>query len=140
MHLEILENSTKQSKESHKIRRTTMECMENGYLHGYAKTTRCGDVQVVISNKRLTSFGLSLSVQKRNYAVKMYEKVGFTVVDENSFLYNSDISNYTGSSLYLDTKSINYTLPVKSMVFFNLNHNFCDIFCLSAINITIQLE
>ena len=30
---------------------------------------------------------ISLSVQKSNYAVKMYEKVGFTVVDENSEEY-----------------------------------------------------
>ena len=30
---------------------------------------------------------ISLSVQKSNYAVKMYEKVGFTVVDENNEEY-----------------------------------------------------
>ena len=30
---------------------------------------------------------ISLSVQKSNYAVKMYEKVGFTVADENSEEY-----------------------------------------------------
>ena len=30
---------------------------------------------------------ISLSVQKSNYAVKMYEKEGFTVVDENNEEY-----------------------------------------------------
>ena len=30
---------------------------------------------------------ISLSVQKSNYAVKMYEKVGFTVADENNEEY-----------------------------------------------------
>ena len=37
-----------------------------------------------------TSFGyskISLSVQKNNYAVKMYKKAGFLVVDENSEEY-----------------------------------------------------
>ena len=35
--------------------------------------------------KRLAGYSkISLSVQKSNYAVKMYEKVGFTVVNENS--------------------------------------------------------
>ncbi len=29
--------------------------------------------------------------------------------------------------LYLDTKNINYTLTVKSIVFINLNHNFFNI-------------
>ena len=34
--------------------------------------------------ERLAGYSkISLSVQKSNYAVKMYEKVGFTVVDEN---------------------------------------------------------
>ena len=36
------------------------------------------------------SFGyskISLSVQKNNYAVKMYKKAGFLVVDENSEEY-----------------------------------------------------
>lgn len=32
-------------------------------------------------------FKISLSVQKSNYAVKMYEKVGFTIVDENNEEY-----------------------------------------------------
>ena len=31
---------------------------KTAYLHGYAKPARCGDVQIAISNKRLTSFGL----------------------------------------------------------------------------------
>ena len=35
--------------------------------------------------ERLAGYSkISLSVQKSNYAVKMYEKVGFTVVNENS--------------------------------------------------------
>ena len=38
--------------------------------------------------ERLAGYSkISLSVQKSNYAVKMYEKVGFTVVDENSEEY-----------------------------------------------------
>ena len=38
--------------------------------------------------ERLAGYSkISLSVQKSNYAVKMYEKVGFTVVDENDEEY-----------------------------------------------------
>ena len=38
--------------------------------------------------ERLAGYSkISLSVQKSNYAVKMYEKVGFTVVDENNEEY-----------------------------------------------------
>lgn len=38
--------------------------------------------------ERLAEYSkISLSVQKSNYAVKMYEKVGFTVVNENSEEY-----------------------------------------------------
>ncbi|RHU72614.1 GNAT family N-acetyltransferase [Clostridium sp. TF06-15AC] len=38
--------------------------------------------------ERLSGYSkISLSVQKSNYAVKMYKKVGFTVVDENSEEY-----------------------------------------------------
>ena len=38
--------------------------------------------------ERLAGYSkISLSVQKSNYVVKMYEKVGFTVVDENSEEY-----------------------------------------------------
>ena len=38
--------------------------------------------------ERLAGYSkISLSVQKSNYAVKMYEKVGFTVADENNEEY-----------------------------------------------------
>lgn len=38
--------------------------------------------------ERLAGYSkISLSVQKSNYAVKMYKKVGFTVVNENSEEY-----------------------------------------------------
>ena len=38
----------------------------------------------LLSAERLAGYSkISLSVQKSNYAVKMYEKMGFTVVDEN---------------------------------------------------------
>ena len=38
--------------------------------------------------ERLAGYSkISLSVQKSNYAVKMYKRVGFTVVDENSEEY-----------------------------------------------------
>lgn len=38
--------------------------------------------------ERLAGYSkISLSVQKGNYAVKMYEKEGFTVVDENNEEY-----------------------------------------------------
>lgn len=38
--------------------------------------------------ERLVGYSkLSLSVQKDNYDVKMYEKVGFTIIDENSEEY-----------------------------------------------------
>ena len=38
--------------------------------------------------ERLAGYSkISLSVQKSNYAVKMYEKVGFTIVDENNEEY-----------------------------------------------------
>ena len=38
--------------------------------------------------ERLSGYSkISLSVQKSNYAVKIYKKVGFTVVDENSEEY-----------------------------------------------------
>lgn len=38
----------------------------------------------LLSILKLTGYSkVSLSVQKANYAVKMYEKVGFSVVDEN---------------------------------------------------------
>ena len=43
---------------------------------------------IIVSGKK--SFGyskISLSVQKNNYAVKMYKKAGFLVVDENSEEY-----------------------------------------------------
>lgn len=42
----------------------------------------------LLSVERLAGYlKISLSVQKSNYAVKMYKKVGFTVVDENSEEY-----------------------------------------------------
>ena len=42
----------------------------------------------LLQAERLAGYSkISLSVQKSNYAVKMYEKVGFTVVDENSEEY-----------------------------------------------------
>ena len=38
--------------------------------------------------ERLAGYSkISLSVQKSNYAVKMYEKVGFTIVDETNEEY-----------------------------------------------------
>lgn len=41
-----------------------------------------------LSVERLAGYSkISLSVQKNNYAVKMYKKIGFTVVDENSEEY-----------------------------------------------------
>ena len=41
-----------------------------------------------IIKKRLAGYSkISLSVQKSNYAVKMYKKAGFTVIDENSEEY-----------------------------------------------------
>ena len=43
--------------------------------------------------ERLAGYSkISLSVQKSNYAVRMYKKVGFTVVDENSEEYIMAIS------------------------------------------------
>ena len=42
----------------------------------------------LLSVERLAGYSrISLSVQKNNYAVKMYEKIGFTVVDEKSEEY-----------------------------------------------------
>lgn len=42
----------------------------------------------LLSVERLAGYSkISLSVQKNNYAVKMYKKIGFTVVDENSEEY-----------------------------------------------------
>ena len=42
----------------------------------------------LLSVERLAGYSkISLSVQKSNYAVKMYKKAGFTVVDENSEEY-----------------------------------------------------
>ena len=42
----------------------------------------------LLQAERLAGYSkISLSVQKSNYAVKMYEKVGFTVVDENDEEY-----------------------------------------------------
>ena len=42
----------------------------------------------LLSVERLAGYSkISLSVQKSNYAVKMYKKAGFTVVDENSEQY-----------------------------------------------------
>ena len=42
----------------------------------------------LLSVERLAGYSkISLSVQKSNYAVKMYKKAGFTVVDENSKEY-----------------------------------------------------
>ena len=42
----------------------------------------------LLQAERLAGYAkISLSVQKSNYAVKMYEKVGFTVVDENDEEY-----------------------------------------------------
>lgn len=42
----------------------------------------------LLSVERLAGYSkISLSVQKSNYAVKMYEKMKFTVVDENSEEY-----------------------------------------------------
>ncbi|MCM0743688.1 GNAT family N-acetyltransferase [Clostridioides difficile] len=42
----------------------------------------------LLSVERLAGYSkISLSVQKNNYAVKMYKKAGFTVVDENSEEY-----------------------------------------------------
>ena len=42
----------------------------------------------LLSVERLAGYSkISLSVQKSNYAVKMYKKAGFTVIDENSEEY-----------------------------------------------------
>ena len=42
----------------------------------------------LLSVERMKGYSkISLSVQKNNYAVKMYEKVGFNIVDENSEEY-----------------------------------------------------
>lgn len=42
----------------------------------------------LLSVEKLAGYSkISLSVQKNNYAVKMYEKMGFTVVDENDEEY-----------------------------------------------------
>lgn len=42
----------------------------------------------LLSAERLAGYSkISLSVQKSNYAVKMYKNVGFTVIDENSEEY-----------------------------------------------------
>ena len=42
----------------------------------------------LLQAERLAGYSkISLSVQKSNYAVKMYEKVGFTVADENNEEY-----------------------------------------------------
>lgn len=42
----------------------------------------------LLSVERMEGYSkISLSVQKNNYAVKMYEKVGFNIVDENSEEY-----------------------------------------------------
>lgn len=42
----------------------------------------------LLSVERLAGYSkISLSVQKNNYAVKMYKKIGFSVVDENSEEY-----------------------------------------------------
>ncbi len=42
----------------------------------------------LLSVERLAGYSkISLSVQKNNYAVKMYKKIGFTVVDENNEEY-----------------------------------------------------
>ena len=42
----------------------------------------------LLSVERLAGYSkISLSVQKSNYAVKMYKNVGFTVIDENSEEY-----------------------------------------------------
>lgn len=42
----------------------------------------------LLSTLKLAGYrNISLSVQKENYAVKMYKKAGFTVVDENSEEY-----------------------------------------------------
>ena len=47
----------------------------------------------LLSVERLAGYSkISLSVQKSNYAVRMYKKVGFTVVDENSEEYIMAIS------------------------------------------------
>lgn len=42
----------------------------------------------LLSVERMEGYSkISLSVQKNNYAVKMYEKVGFNIVDENNEEY-----------------------------------------------------
>ena len=42
----------------------------------------------LLSVERIAGYSkISLSVQKSNYAVKMYKKAGFTVIDENSEEY-----------------------------------------------------
>ena len=43
--------------------------------------------QLLLVEKSLGYSKISLSVQKNNYAVKMYKKAGFLVVDENSEEY-----------------------------------------------------
>lgn len=45
-------------------------------------------LEYLLSVERMEGYSkISLSVQKNNYAVKMYEKVGFNIVDENSEEY-----------------------------------------------------
>ena len=49
------------------------------------KTIGTSLLKQLLQVERLAGYSkISLSVQKSNYAVKMYEKVGFTVVNENS--------------------------------------------------------
>lgn len=43
--------------------------------------------QLLLVEKSFGYSKISLSVQKNNYAVKMYKKAGFLVVDENSEEY-----------------------------------------------------
>jgi len=46
---------------------------------------------------------VSLSVQKANYAVKMYQKIGFVIVDENVKLrkwYEADGAEHIGTEKY----------------------------------------
>ena len=62
---------------------------EDGFSKGlYLAGVECVDNAELLQVERLAGYSkISLSVQKSNYAVKMYEKVGFTVADENNEEY-----------------------------------------------------